>query len=359
MRTIPTSSTFASILLLLAISQRADAAPAVPPAPSGRDDDPTSALSYSIDIAPDEAKAQASIGGYFVADNRSSNEETNRTDVAWKLGISVPVSGEDNVLERATLDKLGNGTKLSGQVSLLKYHFDFDKLNSAPFKRLMVAAITECARKAQEIADADEEKRCNDALPAESFILRHTPAARLAMNRSLYSGFWNLGARGSVSFDRFSFVTPVTLDEQKDREIGYSATGWVTYYPSDAVSAWKLEAEYSDAPEAADDQIVCKAVVVNPNDDCVKAAAAGPLREQALVFRGEYRRFFPFRSGNGGIGTAITGSVDALDGEYGFELPIYFSIPGQNIVAPGVKFGYASKEDDFTFALFLKSEFSF
>lgn len=265
----------------------------------------------------------------------------------------------DNVLERATLDKLGSGTKLSGQISLLKYHINFDAINSAAFSQLMDAAKAECARKAREIADTDEEKRCNDAFPQERFVLKHTPAARLAMNRTLYSGFWNIGAKGSVSFDRFTFVTPLTLDEQRDRETGYSATIWATYYPSDAVSAWKMEVEYADAPEASDDQIICKAVIVVPNDDCVKAAPAGPSREEALVFRGEYRRFFPFRSGNGGIGAAITGSVDALDGEYGVEFPIYFSIPGQNIFAPGLKFGYASKEDDFTFALFLKSEFSF
>lgn len=341
-----------------AAAQTGPAVPASPPVASGRDDDPTQGVSFALDIADDEAKAQIAVSGYLTSPRSSPEPGQARTDWMWKLAVSTPVSGsEDNLLEQATLDKLGNGTKISGQISLLNYRFERDRLGSKAFLDLMDRAAAKCIENAK--GDTAKVQSCKDAFPAENFVLTHTPSARLAMNRSLYSGFFAAGLKGSVSFDRFDFVTPGTLAENTSKQTGYSATLWGTYYPSDGVSAWKVEAEYSDAAEGADEEIICKAVVVVPNDDCTKAAPVGPTRKEALVLRGEYRRYFPFGSGKGGIGASLTGSVDTLSGDYGFELPVYFTIPGVDAVAPGIKVGYASKEKDWTVGLFIKTAFSF
>ncbi len=327
------------------------------PAASQRADDPLSGISLSLDVAEEESKAGASIAGYFT---KPSLEEMSapgqRIAVGWKLGIEVPIGGSDDVLEGATLDKLGDGTKLSGSVTFLGYRADPTRVDRKEFKALMVKAKERCLANAETDA---ERAGCNYVGPSPDYIRKHDPSAVLAMNRVLYGGFWTAGLKGSVSLKRYSWISTGTLDKNTASPSGYSATLYGVYYPADAVSAWKLEAEYASAPKQADPEIICKAVIANPNTDCVSAPASAPIREDALILRGEYRRFFPFGDGKGSIGAALTGSVDVLTGDYGFELPIYLSIPGTSAIAPGIKVGYASKDDEFGVSLFIKTSFSF
>ncbi len=331
--------------------------PTPPPTASQRADDPFVGISYSVDVSDEDSEASVSVSGYFARPMPSGDgTAAARTDISWKVGVEIPVGGSDNVLDRATLDKLGDGTKLSASLNFLHFQNDPSRLGSPDFLELMRVAAEECRKNAKTEA---ELTACTPVGPSESYILKHTLWARLAMNRALYSGYWSAGMKGAVSLKRYNWVDQGTLAENKASPSGYSATVWGVYYPSDAVSAWKLEGEYSSALDQADPEVICKTVIVTPKDDCVKAAPSGPVRKDALVIRGEYRRYVPFRSGKGGIGAAITGSVDTLTGDYGIELPVYLTIPGVEAVTPGVKVGYSSKEDDVTVALFIKTSFSF
>ena len=179
------------------------------------------------------------------------------------------------------------------------------------------------------------------------------------MNRAVYPGYWSFGLQGSVGSEKFEFVTPGTLLEGDRRMTSYAATLGIGYYLPDAVTAIKFAAEYSSGPESLDKAVVCKSVVVTPADDCKFALPRAPIREDSLILRGEIRRFFPFSNGKGGIGAAITGSVDTLTGDHAFELPIYLSLPGSSPVLPGLVFGYNSEDDKFTAGLFLKTSFKF
>ena len=350
-------SLIAAAALTLPVAANAQSAPAQPPAASGRGDDPLSGISFSLDVSEEESKAGASISGFFAKPTPEARSDPGRrTSMGWKLAIDVPIGGTDDLLERATLDKLGQGTKLSGAITFLSYQSDPTRLGSPEFIELMDRASQACKLKAESDA---ERAGCTYFGPSPSFILKHTPSARLAMQRALFSGYWSGGLKGSASFKRYEWISAGSLAKNSSKPTGYSATAYFVYYPSNAVSAFKLEGEYSSAPEQADDEIICKASVVTPKDDCVKAAPSAPTRKESLVVRGEYRRYFPFSNGKGGIGASLTGSIDTLNGDYGFELPVYLTLPATNDVLPGVKFGYSSKKDDFTISLFLKTSFGF
>lgn len=345
------------LTLVTSVEAHAQSDPSPLPAASQRDDDPLAGISLSLDVAEEESKTNVSIAGYFTKPSLDQMAiPGRRTAMGWKLGLEVPIGGSDDVLDSATLDKLGDGTKLSGSITLLSYSADPTRIDRPPFKKLMEQAKAKCLAEKEPDAAAST---CDSVGPSPDYIRKHNPSARLAMNRALYGSYWTAGLKGSVSLKRFTWVTSGTLAENTASPSGYSATLWGVYYPSDAVSAWKLEAEYSSAPKQSDPEIICKTVVANPNIDCVSASANAPIRKDALVLRGEYRRFFPFGGGDGGIGMALTGSIDTLTGDYGIEVPVFLSIPGTSVVAPGLKFGYSSKDDDFGVSLFIKTSFSF
>ncbi len=351
------ATSFVAAVLTVPVCAHAQSAPAQPPAASGRGDDPLSGVSFSLDIAEEEAKAGLSISGFFAKPTPESRSNPGqRTSLGWKLGVDVPIGGTDDLLDRATLDKLGQGTKLSGSITFLSYKSDPAKLGSPGFIVLMDRAAQVCRDKAET---EQEQAGCTYVGPSPSFILKHLPSAQLAMQRALFSGYWSGGLKGSASFKRYEWVSAGSLAKNSSKPTAYSATAWVVYYPSDAVSAWKLESEYASAPEQADAVILCKAVVVSPNDDCVKAAPSAPDRKESFVIRGEYRRYFPFSNGKGGVGAALTSSVDTLSGDYGFELPVYLTLPMTTDILPGIKFGYSSNKDNFTVSLFLKTSFGF
>lgn len=327
-----------------------------PPAPSQRSDDPFNGISFSLDVAEKKSEASVSVAGYFKKPELADMPKlTTRTSLGWKVGVEVPIGGGDNILNEATLDKLGNGTKFSGSITFLSYKVGPEKLGTPDFIALMKNAKAACLQNPKVTEKAD----CEYVGPDPDYILSHTPRKRLAMNRILYAGYWTGGIKGSVSLKRYKWVSVGTLAESEASPSGYSGTMWFAYYPKDAVSAIKLEGEYSNAPEQAGAEVACKTIVVTPKSDCVFAPISAPVRKDAFVVRGEYRRYFPFGGGKGGIGAALTGSVDALSGDYGFELPVYLTLPETQAILPGIKVGYSSKKDDVTVSLFLKTAFSF
>lgn len=354
-----------AMLIVCAASARAQGGPErpfdPPPPVAVEAMAPFVGINVALDVAEDESKASASVSGFAVRNRNLDNDPAkDRTDITWSLGIAVPVGGGDDLLDRASLEKLSNGTKISAGLNFLSYNFKpvEDWLPSARFDELMAVARRECLAAAK----TDEDKAyCKDAMNSEDFVREHAPWLRLAANRAAYSGYWSYGIAGSVSFNKFTYYEAATLKELEASPSGYSASVNVAYFPADAVSAWKGEAEYSSAPEAADDAVNCKPVVIDPAEDCEYGAPSAPTREKSFVLRAKYLRYFPFRSGKAGIGAAIVGSKDTMSSDYGVELPVYVTIPGVSVVAPGVKFGYGSKdgETDFTASVFLKTSFSF
>lgn len=335
--------------------------PQGPPNSGTPSEDPFSGFSTALDISTEESKAKSSfsLSGFFSGKRVDGAEAGPRLDKSWKVSLSIPIGGKSDLLDKGTLASLGDGTKLSAGITLLSFRPNPSAIANRGFLDLMEQAKHQCSLDAG--SDEDKKQACEKLLPAENVIRTYTPWLTLQMNRALYSGFWTLGAEGAVSVARYSHIEAATLDEKKDRELGYSGKLAFNYYFPDAVSKFKLEGEYSDAAKAAKSTVVCKPDVVTPADDCKPGAATGPTREDALIVRTGYARYFPFRTGKAGIGVELLGSKDVLSADWAVEVPVYVTFPGTTLISPGVKVSYGSKdgEKDLTANLFVKTAFSF
>ena len=346
-----------SFAATLATPAKAQVAPTPPPTASRSSDDFLKGITFSLDVSEGESKAGVALSGTFAKPSLANiSEPGQRTSLSWKVGIEVPVGGSDDLLDRATLGKLSNGTKISASLDFLHYTSDPRRLGEQPFMALMADAADACRKAAKTDA---EKVPCAYYGPSPDFVLQYMPGARLKIHRALFAPYWKAGVKTSIAFNKIDWITPGAFTQNSSKPVGYSATVWVVQFEGNAVGAWKLEGEYSSGPKKADSQVVCRTVVVNPVNDCAFASPAAPVRKDALVARGEYRRFFPFANGKGGIGAAVTVSVDALSRDVGVEVPVFLTHPLIANIAPGLKLGYTTKEDDFTISFFIKTTFGY
>lgn len=341
--------------------------PIVVTAPSDRFDELFIGLTTSIDVSEKKSEANLSVSGY-VAGDQGDQSRIEQSALIWKAGVEVPIGGTDDLVKDPTLDRLANGLKLSAGVTLMNSASSLQNYSEDTYAKVGVRALAACDRNAG--SDVEKKRECDvmRRLPIVSpgFIRKHLPMAMLAANRAAGIPFYTIGIKGSVAFKEYEAINSVDLSTDDDIKTAYSAALTGVYYPVDGVSAIKIELEYADALEELDETIVCKAPLADPAVDCKSGFAALPEREESLVLRSEYRRFFPIDGIATGLGIAPLVSFDTINNDWGVELPIYAVLGGESPIAPGIKLGYtkdsneASDEDEeFTVSLFLKTSFSF
>ncbi|MBX7540321.1 hypothetical protein [Qipengyuania sphaerica] len=344
-----------------------NADPIVVTAPSDRFDEVFIGLTTSIDVSEKKSEANASVSGYTASDNGDPSR-IEQNALMWKVGIALPIGGTDDVIKDPTLDRLANGLKLSAGLTLMSSASSLENYSDDTYAKLGVRALAACDRRAG--GDAEKKRECDEMrrLPivSPSFIRKHLPMAMIAANRAAGIPFYTIGVKGSVAFKEYEAVDPVDLGTNEDFKTAYSTTLTGVFYPADGVSAIKAEVEYADALEELDETIICKTPIGDPAVDCKSGFSALPEREESLVLRGEYRRFFPVNGVATGVGIAPLVSFDALSNDLGVEVPVYAVLGGESPIAPGLKFGYtkdgsepSDANEEFTVSLFLKTSFSF
>ncbi len=342
-----------------AMAQEQEKLNVAPPQQSLPGQDPFSGFTYDVIVSTDDGKAKTdfSYSGYLTSLKRRPSD-SRRNDLTWKGGISIPIGGKTDLFSKGTLDNLANGTKFSIGTTLLSISSNPTAFGNSAFVMLWQQAVEQCKKNAG--LDQAKLTACQSLTPREGDVRTYAPWLELQMNRALYKSFWTLSAEVSVAVARYSLIEPETLNERKDNKTGYSAKITFSKYFADAVSRFRLEAEYSDAPDKANTTIICKPTVVIPADDCKTGSINFPERKDALILRGGYARYFPFRTGKAGIGVELTGSKDALSKDWAIEAPVYLTIPGITQISPGIKASYASKsgENDFVASVFVKTAFS-
>lgn len=339
-----------------------------PVAASSRFITATKGVTASLDISEEESKAEVAVGGSFFAEHSTSADRRSQDELLWKIGAELPVGGKSNLLDKSTLDFLSGGVTFSGALTWTHSSSRPDQLDERFFEPHIEEARQACL--AKRAANDCSAEFANNGLKASSLVLNNLPDLyeRLVgkSSRRNYDNYWIIGLKGSVGIKDFYFTTPGTLAESKDGRESYSTALSFTYFPRDRVSAFTLEAEYSNAYEAADETIVCKTVIITPADDCVTASPTGPTLKEHIVLRGEYRNSQVFSIAGRSVGLGLSGSVDTLSGDIGVEMPLYFDLGSSSPFLPGVKLGYSriadkpkNDNEDFTIALFLKTSFGF
>lgn len=275
------------------------------PAPAGRPLAALDGLGFELEVNNDKPLAKISFGNRLTPEIDETSEGGGRfAQWSWSASASAPFGGKDDLTDEATWDKLSDGLELSVGISWFTF-----------------------------------SNRDDGGVP------RPTSA-------------WQLGAEATVGFEEFEWRTPVTLAKHAEDRTPWSLKSYVNYYPSDMRTMVSFGLEHRRVYEGQEAEIVCRLVVVVATDDCAYASPGGPSVEEGVVASFEWRRTFDLPWAFADLAISPKFSYDADDGERGIELPVYLVPLGKSPVLPGLKVGWSSEDEEWTFGLFLKSSFS-
>lgn len=309
-----------------------------------------------ISLEISEKKSEATLGYAWRFDGRAltadgMGQRFSRTTL--NLGVTVPVGGADNLLDGDTFDQLAEGPTLN--LSLTTFGWTSrDRFGERPFLQLMEEAYRRCVANPgpRGLPHCD----LNRTRPGRTFVQEYTDYSEATINRALSGPAFGFGIETELGFDVLDYRTPVTLAESSRTEPNLSATASIFFFPPDGVSLFAGTVEYKNRYKARDDVILCRAVVVDPNDDCASGPDGPPRHVESLSFGLEYRRSLGTISGLGTVGISPEVSYDVLRNNYHLEFPIYLTPEGKSAFRPGLTFSYDS-EDHFVVGLFLRQPF--
>ena len=331
---------------------------------SGPTDRVTAIDSFEVglDVSDDDPELSVSYGGK-IFDIYRDNQNAVAQTLAGSVSLDLPLGGESDLTDSAVLDGLSNGAKVSVSLSIFSSRFDPNRAFGPRFRKIMKRAEDRCVTAVKpDDAKAEEKiKNCREdgSRPTRDFAVQHSGYSPSTINRALYGGSWQIGMKSSLGFADFERQTPLTLEENKANKTQYAASIFGSYFFADALTSLTGEVEYQKGYEAKEKEVVCKAVVVTPVDDCANSAPAGPDRTENLVLRIENRRVFWSGFKGGELAIAPQLSYDVLNNKFGAELPIYYIPPGDWPISPGIKVGYSTKDGGPSFGAFLKTSFAF
>lgn len=311
-----------------------------------------------IALEVSEKKSELSLGYGGSRMRRASEGAVTRINRrSWQVGLELPIGGGDNLLSQSTIDALEDGPAVSGTVNWFATRSE-DRLDQPPFQEIMSLAIQKCkddpAHKMTTEACERERRQ-----PSTRFAMKYSGLSEGAINRTLlYPGRLG-GIEVRAGWNKFEFRLPSTLEENSRVKPQFSLRAYAGYIPSDALRMISGSIEYQNAFEAADETILCKPVVANPSDDCVKASPAAPRNVEKLLLAADYRQVLGEIGAIGELAISPKGTFDALSNEWELDLPLYFKPRNGFGLLPGVRATYNSDKSDVTFSVFLKQSFGF
>jgi hypothetical protein len=330
-------------------------AQATPPEPAGHTGGFLNGLAFELEVSEEESTASAELGGWFRSERGSGESSVTQYNGNWSVAASLPVGGADDLTSSSTLDALRDGVKLTGSLSFFRFRSAAHNLASEAFREAMRDANRNC------IAQEENDALCSER-PDPDFAIRYSGRGREGINRILYRGILQAGVDVSLGFDRFEYFEASTLAKRDDDELQFGAGLFVAYYPASGTSGIIGRVEYQNAYQAVEDAVVCRSVVVDPDEDCAFGAGAPPEHVERLNISAEYRRAFDLRRSNGSLVGMLAISpkvtVDALSGEHELEVPVYYVPRGDWPIAPGVSLTYSSEDDEVGFGVFLRTSFT-
>jgi hypothetical protein len=275
-------------------------------APCGRSDSLLSGLGGEIEINGGEPKASLSFNGKLspeIVATGSDGMNSSFRQTSYGLSLSVPLGGNDNLVDPQLLDRLSDG-------------------------------------------------------PALTFSLSRYNATTRDDPSGLKNQFWQFGGEARIGTNQFHYRDPTTLTKYSSWKPQLAIGGFIAFYPGEQKSMLSFAIDYQSSYQAADEKILCKPLVTDPDKDCFKAAPQAPDRQDAVNLSFEYRQAIGKDVLDASLAFSPKFTYDALSDDYGVELPVYLIPKGDAQILPGFRIGYASREDEVTFGLFMKASFS-
>ncbi|TFI56357.1 hypothetical protein E2493_20540 [Sphingomonas parva] len=302
------------------------------------------------------------------------------------LIVSTPWDGEKDALP-ATLDGLANGTKLTVRWG----RFMTSTRTAGPTARaieIVEAGRATCRGKVDvEFAGKVPSPIAPDATPEQiaafkARVKKYEDDRAAAINgcntmgENLLVGTHNpnrirefvaemipydayeLGFEGSVSRAEFEFLDPVTLTPQSDRKVQWSLKGVYNRYLRSSKTAILASVGYQRSYKAADEEVFCPPNTGAGAVKCTTGSGAAPEKDENLLLALGLRHQLASAGKLRNIAIAPLVTYDALDDVFGVDVPVYFVPRDDRRLNGGIRFGYRSDTDDFTFGVFIGTAFS-
>ena len=167
-----------------------------------------------------------------------------------------------------------------------------------------------------------------------------------------------LGAEGTVSQSDFSFLDRTAFEIDSESHRGFEVTAFAGVISGRANWSLRGGISYSRAYEAQDSVELCRPVAGTSDIRCLESADGPPLRGSRTVFSLEGRVLIPLGLLNSNIGIAPELAIDADDGEYSLDVPVYFARNADDQLTGGIRLGYSSTQDDISFGFFVGVPFN-
>lgn len=305
---------------------------------------------------------------------------TRRVIDTLNLIVSTPLNGEDEAMP-ATLDGLANGTRAT-----LRWGrwVSYTARQNPPAAAAIYARAQQRCRDTENAEDvrrraslgnnpqpdvieainkvhADALKVCDDETGSpQNFVERQSPRELWTYTALIRpADLRQFGAEVSVGRNGFDFVDPVTLQEDSERHIQWSARAFYTQYLRGSKTALTFSAGYERAYKAADEQIFCPSNPTNVTIACTTARGAPPSLDDSLLLSAGFRHQFSRDGLLANVAIAPLVTYDVLDDVVGVDVPVYLVPNSDGGLTGGVRFGYRSDRDDhFSIGVFIGAAFS-
>ncbi|HEX8668722.1 MAG TPA: hypothetical protein VF727_10165 [Allosphingosinicella sp.] len=321
----------------------------------------------AADLEIDPKKSELTLGYAWAArlqEVEADGFTANVVKDSVSVELTLPLGGGDNLLKREAFDGLADGPSLSFSWTRFQTRSGdpWDLGRNARLRRIVADTVALCKQQVEAGQAEDytfEKCERSGEMPTNPFLRRFPVMSIAALNRALLSPVSGFGIEASIGADRYEHRTPVTLAENRNTKVQYSAKAYAILFPSDGVSMLTASVSYENSYEAKDETVLCRAVIADPRADCVKASSGPPTNVEKLPLELEYRRTFQSIKGLGQFAIAPRAAFDALSNDYELELPIFLKLAGRNTIVPGASVSYDSRHGEVIFGFFLRKPFKF
>lgn len=311
------------------------------------------------------------------------NASTDATNVAIKLGrdtatsndtqsiytsiaatISAPLSTSGTQSDIGTLDGFINSSKL--RIQLSRYIRTASFAPDAPgYDALVAEGRSRCRAMLSKTAS-----ECAVQIITSQFFNTYAPdleTAFLGMSHMTAGPKtrpdWSaiaFGIEGSVGYKNYKYILPGPARGTDTDRVPFGAKLFLSYLPDVRRNAITGGIEFQRSFKEGTSGALCPVAIPSAEISCLTGALSAPTRNNKLILSGEYRHRWVFKEDSFIPMLGISGqlSYDALNDDFGVDVPIYLAGDSKGLLSGGVRFGYRTKGDDFVAGVFVGTAFT-
>ena len=299
-----------------------------------------------------------------LARSRSTAGYEFGTYSTYGLTASAPLNTSGRFSDVGTLDGFIGGSRLRFQFSRYQRRITEPDLHPA------YSALVETTKAACRARLGAAAKECAPDLISSQFVHDYAPeleTALLAMARMTPGPNpridWSARAYGlelSVGYKKFNFLNAAPARKSEATRVPIGGKVFYSFLPDVRRNAITGGVEYQRVFKDTTAGALCPAAAAGSELLCLTGPIGGPKGDEKLLLSLDYRHKIVIgeRSLIPAIGISAMGTYDALNDDFGIDVPIYLVGDGKSGLTGGVRFGYTTSDKEFIAGVFVGTAFS-